>query len=221
MRPVVVRVLVVAATCAAATAIAYAARAELLAALLPPIGWVVDALLPDGVTRITLAVVRARGQGLIALDTALTNPLRASRGLVPSFATIHATTLAAYALGHVTLVYAVLAAWPIAGARARAAAFVLGIPAVVTATLLDIPFVLAGLIHEVRIDAGAADGVSRSLAVYYELVQSGGRPGISIAVAVAVCLAFGARRGAEGSRGDTGSVRGVERIAHARHAREC
>jgi hypothetical protein len=189
-RPVVVRVLAVAAASAAAAAVAYAARAELLAALLPPIGWVVDALLPEGVARMTLAVVRNQGQELVALDVMLTRPLRAGRGLVPSLETIHATTLAAYALEHVTLVYVVLAAWPFAGARARAAALLLGAPAVAAATLLD-TVRARRLIHSLLIEAGAADEAWQGLALYYEFVQRGGRAGISIASAIAVCLAFG------------------------------
>jgi hypothetical protein len=198
------RVVAVVATAAAAAVVAYAVRAQLLAALLPLIGWVVDALLPDGIARTTLAVVRDRGQDLVALDVALTRPLRVGGALVPSGEIIHATTLVAYVLQHVTLVYAVLAAWSFARARERAAALLLGIPAVAAAILLDIPFVLAGLIHDLLIDAGAPEAALRNLAVYYELVQRGGRAGISVAVAVAVCLAFGARRGAETSRGARG-----------------
>jgi hypothetical protein len=217
MRPRVVRLLVAVATCAVATALAYAARAELLAALLPPIGWVVDALLPDGIARTALAVVRDRSQELVALDVALARPLRVGRTLAPSGEAIHATTLVAYALQHVTLVYAVLAAWPFAQARARAAALLLGIPAVVAATLLDIPFVLAGLIHDLLIEAGAAETASRNLALYYEFVQRGGRAGISIALAVAICLPLAARRGAEASRHEAGAIEGT---ADTRHAKE-
>jgi hypothetical protein len=192
-RPVLIRALVVVASGAAAAVVAYAARAEFLAALLPPIGWIVDALLPDGIARTMLAVVQNGGQSLIALDVALTRPMQTGSTLVPLGETIHATTLAAYALQHVALVYAVLVAWPVSGARARAAMLLVGLPAVTAAVLLDIPFVLAGLVHDLLIDAGAAEKASSGLALYYEFLHRGGRAGLSIAVAVAVCLPFGAR----------------------------
>jgi hypothetical protein len=208
--PVIARSMAVVAAGAAAAAVAYAARAELFAALLPPIGWVVDALLPDGIARTALAVVHTGGPELIALDTALTRPLQARGGLVPAGETVRATTLAAYVLQQATLIYAVLAAWPIDAARARATVLLLGVPAVAVATLLDIPFVLAGLVHDLLLEAGAAETGSRGLAVYYEFLHRGGRAGISVAVGVAVALPFGTQRGAEPRPGE--EARGAARI---------
>ena len=177
----------------AAGALAYAARGELLAALLPAIGWLVDALLPDGVGRTALAFAHVQGQEAFALDVALTRPLEAGGALVPAGVALHATTLAAYALQDVVVVYAVSSAWPAERARERAMMLMLGLPAAAIAILLDIPFVLAGLLHDLLIEAGAASTASPVLAVCYEFLHRGGRAGISIAIAVAVCLPFTAR----------------------------
>jgi hypothetical protein len=144
--------------------------------------------------RTGLGMVLGDGQGLVALDAALTRPLQARAGLVPAGEVLHVTTLAAYAVQHVALIYAVLAAWPVRTIGTRAALLSVGLPGVAAATLLDIPFVLAGLAHELLLDAGATDAASRALAVYYEFIQRGGRPGLAIAVSLAICLPFAPTR---------------------------
>lgn len=178
----------------AASVVAYAASDYYLEILMPAIGAIVDALLPDGVVRTALGVTVKGSQELVALDAALTEPLRVGGIIVPAGEAIDATTLVAYALQPIALVYAVLAAWPTGGAPARATLLALGLPAVMLATLLDIPFVLAGLVHNVLLDAGVTDGTSRTLAIYYEFLHRGGRLGLAIAVAIGVCLACCARQ---------------------------
>ena len=212
--PVAVRGLALFGGYAAASLIAYGARNELLAALLPAIGWVVDTLLPDGMARAALGTAVIEGQELVALDVALTRPLQVGATLVPAGEALHATTLAAYAVQHAALIYAVLAAWPTGSARARAGLLLLGLPAVTGAALLDIPFVLAGLVHDLLLEAGATETASRGLALYYEFLHRGGRAGISIAVAVAVCLPFGTSRGVKRvSRQNASSDAHLERSA--------
>jgi hypothetical protein len=197
LHPAAVRTLFGVGAYACVSAVVYAGRGDYLAVLLLPIRPVVDALLPEGIALMTLELAADRGQELIALEVALVEPLQVGSRVVPAGETIDATTLAAYALQHPALIYAALVAWPCRSFAAHVVLLALGIPAVVGATLLDIPFVLAGLVHELLLDAGVTDVASRSVALYYECLHRGGRAALALAVAVGLGLAVGGYRPAQ------------------------
>jgi len=177
---------------AAASVIAYVAKDYYLNAILPAIGPIVDLLLPNGVERTALAITPSQHQTLIALRATLIEPVQARHALVPAGESVSSSTLGAYALHHVALVVAVLAAWPAQTAQGRLALLLLAAPAVLLATLLDVPFVLAGLVHELLISSGATGVASEGLRIYYEFVHRGGRLALSIVMAVSVGLAVSA-----------------------------
>lgn len=186
-----VRALTALGAFAGVSVLVLALRDQYAAFLLPAIGHLSDVLLPAELARSTLGLAVRDGQSLIALDAVLVAPLQVGTKVVPAGAPLGVTTLAVYAVQQPALIYAVLAAWPCRSLATRGALLALGLPAAVVATLLDIPFVLAGQAHELLLDAGVTEGTSRSLAVYFAFLHRGGRAALAIAIAVAIALALG------------------------------
>lgn len=171
------------ATYTGASVLAYLHRAWYLDSLLPAIGVVIDRLLPQEVERAALTIVGDQTQ--IMLEATLLQPLQIGREFVPYGEVVSTSTLGGYALHHVAIILAVLVAWPARTLVQRATLLALAPPTILLATLLDIPFVLAGLVHQLFLDVGVRDFASPSLAVYYEFVHRGGRAGLSISLAFA------------------------------------
>jgi hypothetical protein len=172
------------------TAAAYSFGEGYLAPWMPWFRLESDWLLPDGFSAAGIELATNRGERLIVLRAVSTAPLTLAQGVLSAGEKLRSTTLQAYALHHAVIVFAVLAAWPVATWRRRLALLALGVPCVVVTTSLDIPFVLAGLTRELLLDNGAPGGLAGdALVLYYALMHGGGRYGLAIAGALSLVAA--------------------------------
>lgn len=130
------------------------------------------------IDRITLDVLGRqrvfRLQGRTHVDVQLPD------GVLPRGTAGEATTLQAHAHLHLIVIGSLLLAWPADTARRRSQLLLAVIPAVMLATLLDIPFVFAGLT--------TPDGGSVGLQLYYRFLQQGGRVILAVSLAAACIL---------------------------------
>lgn len=107
-----------------------------------------------------------------------------ARGNAPAGVKLDTTTLQAYAHHHVILILAVLAAWPVRRAADRAVLLAAGVPAIVLATILDIPFTLIGVAREAILAASDPQALGHDAGVlYYQFLQRGGRQVLSLTMA--------------------------------------
>lgn len=113
--------------------------------------------------------------------------LYAPQGLIPSGTALAATTLQAYANLHLILIASLLMAWPVETAGERLKLMASVIPAVGLATLLDVPFVLAGVALDDLVDV--TGDKADHLNLYYRFLQQGGRYLLTTSLVIVAALA--------------------------------
>lgn len=133
------------------------------------------------------------GQRVFVLRAQTRAAIRTFRGTAPAGTQLQSTTLQAYAHHHLILILAALAAWPVRRLVERAVLLAAGIPAIVLATMLDLPFTLLGVMQDAILAASEPDRLGTDAAVlYFQFLQQGGRYMLAIAAAG---LAIVARQG--------------------------
>jgi hypothetical protein len=175
-------------------------------------------LLPRGLLCESVALVTRNTQRLVELH-AIT-AVQLDHDVLPPGVGLKSTTLQAYVLSHPVIVYAILAAWPVADWRGRATLLMLGAPCVLVTTSLDIPFVLAGHARSLILEQfapGRAD--SDPLVLYYSFMHGGGRLGLAISGALLTALVATHLRSRKASRAPSSTTTGrdVNYLAQKRH----
>lgn len=190
------------------TAVAFLWGNRLLAAFLPLLGTEIDWLLPAEFVRTSLSLGATNGQAQIVLDVATTVDIAVEGRTAQAGLPASSSTLQAYALQHIALVFSILAAWPAHSLRQRAWLLALGVPCVLISVSLDIPFVLTGLLRQLWLEqvSRAASGTD-ALVVYYEFMHRGGRIGLAVVVALTAALAVTDLRNAAGNAAVFGRTR--------------
>lgn len=114
------------------------------------------------------------------------------RGPAPAGIKVQGTTLQAYAHHHLILIFAALGAWPVRRPIDRAVLLGAAIPAIAFATMLDLPFALAGVVQDTLLAASDPGRLSSDAAVlYYQFLQRGGRHALSLVAAALVVVLVG------------------------------
>lgn len=158
-------------------------------AWLPLLEPAVDVLLGDRYRRETLEARSVDGAPAFVLRATMRSAQRIGPAVLPAGTPLVTSMLQGYAAQHFVLILATLLAWPAADLRARLALLALGVPAVAVATMLDVPFVLTGLVDDLVLGTFAPEQVGASWAVaYYEFLHRGGRYALALFLAVAVAL---------------------------------
>jgi hypothetical protein len=181
VRPVATLVLAYSAL----TYAAYLGGQSYLSVWLPLLGAAIDWLLPADLVRHSLGLVQHGAERQIFLSVVTTVPIRVAGKVAAVGTEIQSATLQAYALHHVAIVLAIAAAWPVRslGMRLRILAF--AVLAILFSTLLDIPFVLVGLLRELWLQTLEPSRVATDpLVVYYTFLHRGGRLGLAVVAAV-------------------------------------
>lgn len=131
-------------------------------------------------------------QRVFALHARTRHIIHTPRGSAPAGIKVQGTTLQAYAHHHLILIFAALGAWPVRRPIDRAVLLGAGIPAIALATMLDLPFALAGVVQDTMLAAGDPDRLSADAAVlYYQFLQRGGRHALSLVAAALVIVLAG------------------------------
>lgn len=131
-------------------------------------------------------------QRVFALHARTRDIIRTPRGSAPAGIKVQGTTLQAYAHHHLILIFAALGAWPVRRPIDRAVLLGAGIPAIALATMLDLPFALAGVVQDTMLAASDPDRLSTDAAVlYYQFLQRGGRHALSLVAAALVIVLAG------------------------------
>ena len=146
-------------------------------------------LLPKGFAIESLQLASAGNERLIALQVVTTDTLSYQLGTLASNVAVRSTTLQAYALLHPVLTFTALAAWPAGSIPRRATLLAFGVPCTLIATSLDIPFVLVGLVQDLVLQRFAPERLASDWrTVYFTVLHSGGRLGLTLALALATAL---------------------------------
>jgi len=142
-------------------------------------------LLPRGLLCDSLSLLTRNAERLIEVHAVTTMQMPFDASVLPAGVRLKTSTLQAYLLSHVVIVYAILVAWPVTHWRGRVALLLSGVPCVFLTTSLDIPFVLAGLAQNLILGQFAPERASGDpLVLYYSFMHGGGR------VALAICGAL-------------------------------
>jgi len=170
---------------AALTCTAYLGSQGYLSVWLPLLGAAIDWLLPAELVRHSLGLVQHGAERQILLSVVTTVPIHVAGKTAPVGTEIHSATLQAYALHHVAIILAVAAAWPVRSLGLRLRVLACAVLSILFSTLLDIPFVLVGLLRELWLQMlEPAKLATDPLVVYYTFLHRGGRLGLAVVAAV-------------------------------------
>lgn len=123
------------------------------------------------------------GERVFRMQGTTLRPLYVSQGVIPVGTVAESATLQAYAHLHVVLIASLLMLWP---GASRLRLLVSGVCVIVLATLLDIPFVLAGsILSDVSMEGGERFD---TLTFYYRFLEQGGRYLLSVALGILVVV---------------------------------
>jgi len=162
-----------------------------VAALLPILKIECQWLSLDGLLCDSLTLVTRNARHLVQLRSVTTTSIDFESGALAAGVALRSATLQAYVLCHPVVVYTLLAAWPVADWRRRVKLLLFGIPCVLIATSLDIPFVLSGSVRDVIVGELTPERVDADpLILYFRFMDGGGRFGLAIVAALitVVCV---------------------------------
>lgn len=158
-------------------------------AWLPLFEYPIDMLLGEHYRRESLEVRTLDGTPSFVLQATVHRALQIGPAVLPEGTALSTSILQGYAAAHFVIVFSVLLAWPVSGLRHRMGLLVLGVPAVAVAMLLDVPFVLTGLVYDLVLGSFAPERVTLSWSVgYYDFLHRGGRYAIALSLAAAVVV---------------------------------
>jgi hypothetical protein len=172
------------------TAVMYIAGERYSAIWCGSIGTIAQ-LIPSVVVAENVEIETLGGQRVFRMQSHTREMIRTPQRSVPPGSDFDATTLQAYAHQHLVIVFAMLAAWPVPSRRARALLLLGGVPAIVVATLMDVPFVLIGVAQDTILGAVDPQALATDLRVlWFQFLQRGGHPVLSLILGGIVIIIY-------------------------------
>lgn len=140
--------------------------------------------LPSAITIDDVDTAVANGQRVFRLNARTRDVIRTPSGDIPAGTNVGGTALQASAHHHAILILAMLTAWPVRRRLERVVLLGAAVPAIVLATMLDLPFALLGVARETMLTAADPASPERDWVVYYfQFLHQGGRYVLSLVAA--------------------------------------